>query len=67
MQNICFSFFSKFEDWAPDFSSTLARFYRGPMCEINSKGSDPPGPPQGPSRAFDSKEDSRGARPLDFI
>ena len=48
VQNICFSFLSKFEDWAPDFSSTLARFYRGPMCEINSKGSDPPRPPPGP-------------------
>ena len=67
VQNICFSFLSKIEGWAPDFSSTLARFYRGPMCEINSKGSDPPRATQGPSRAFDSKEDSRGARPLDFI
>ena len=49
VQNICFSFLSKIEGWAPDFSSTLARFYRGPMCEINSKGSDPPRAPQGHS------------------
>ena len=67
VQNICFSCLSKFEGWAPDFSSTLARFYRGPMCEINSKGSDPPRAPPGPLKAFYSKEDSRGARPLDFI
>ena len=52
VQNICFSFLSKFEDWAPDFSSTLARFYRGPMCEINSKGSDPPRPPPGPLKGI---------------
>ena len=44
---IFLSFFSKFDDRSLDFICRHARFYLDPMCEINSKGPDPPRSPQG--------------------
>ena len=58
------SFLSKFEGLALDFICIHARFYLDPMCEINSKGPDPPMSPQGYSLP---KRDPRGVQPLDFI
>ena len=59
-----FRFFSKFDDRSLDFICRHARFYLDPMCEINSKGPDPPRSPQGYSLP---KRTQRGVQPLDFI
>ena len=55
---------SKNDDRSLDFISTLARFFLDPMCEINSKGPDPPRSPPGYSLP---KRTQGGVQPLDFI
>ena len=47
-----------------EFIRTLAGFYPDLICEIKSKGSDPP---HVTSMACDSPHDPRGVKPLNFI
>ena len=56
--------FGENEDGPLEFIRTLAGFYPDLICEIKSKGSDPP---HVTPMACDSPHDPRGVKPLNFI